>query len=156
MTASTGSRRMPGARSRRRWRNGGGPVTTERARVFDLATRVHGMVRDYVRWRTAAKSGIEEDFAAWTTTDGDRRTVNAPQAYREARERVCEDAFLAMRACRSRQDFVAYFTGTICAAPQFLPAEEFRGIAAALLADEDRWEEIRALSMLALSGLRRV
>lgn len=132
-------------------------MNLEEVRVFDLATRVQSMIRDYVRYRATTKTGTEEDFARWTVIGADgRRSVNAPQEYRDARERICEDAFLSMRGCRSRQDFVTYFTGTVCAAPQYLPADEFRGIAEALLADDERWEEIRALSMLALSGLRRI
>jgi CRISPR-associated protein Cmx8 len=132
-------------------------MMTQHPTTFDLAARVRSMMSQYVRRRTVAKCGIEENFPAWTTVDANgRRTVNPPQPYREARERVCQDAFLAMRACRSRQDFATYFTGTICAVPQFLPEEEFRGIAAALLADDDRWEDVRTLAMLALSDLSRV
>jgi CRISPR-associated protein Cmx8 len=132
-------------------------MTTEQPPAFDLATRIRGMMRQYVLQRTEAKCGIKEDRAAWTTTGVDgRRVVNPPQPYREARERVCQDAFLAMRACRSRQDFATYFTGTICAVPQFLPEAEYRGVAAVLLADDDRWEDMRTLAMLALSDLSRV
>ena len=71
-----------------------------------------------------------------------------PQEYREAREKVCSDAFLAMRGRRD-QEFVEYFTGTICSVPQYLSQEEYIAVARALMTD---WERIKILSMLALSA----
>ncbi len=117
---------------------------------FDLSTRVNDMVRAYVLRRTEARSAMRwEDYTK--LSDNDPRRAN----YRDAREKVCADAFLALRSRRSRQDFVEYFTGTICSVPQYLPQGDYHGLAGALLA-ADGWEEVKALSMLALSGLARL
>lgn len=110
-----------------------------------LSQRVHGLVKAYVHRKSKTKSGIE-----WS---GDRN--NVPARYREIREKVCADAFLRLRACKAREDFVSYFTGTICSVPQFLPEAEYQTVADAILTEE-RWEEVKALTMLALSGLSNV
>jgi CRISPR-associated protein Cmx8 len=117
------------------------------------------MIAEYVYRRTERRSGIKwDDFKDRRVTDPEsgRTHVDVPVAYREAREKVCTDAFLAMRAWKSREDFVTYFTGTICAEAQFLPFADFQELAAALLGNDDRWEQVKALSMLALSALSRV
>ncbi|OQW34297.1 MAG: hypothetical protein A4E19_02215 [Nitrospira sp. SG-bin1] len=110
-----------------------------------LSQCIHGLVKAYVYRKSKAKSGIE-----W---DGDRN--NVPAKYRDAREKVCRDAFLRLRACKAKEDFVSYFTGTICSVPQYLPEAEYQTVADAMLTDE-RWEEVKALAMLALSGFSNV
>ncbi len=123
----------------------------------ELPRRVHDLVRAYVFRRTEEKSKVSWDsFRDRKVTDpSGRERINVPQAYSEAREKVCKDVFLRMRACRAREDFVAYFTGTICSVPQYLPDAEYQLMANAVL-DEDRWEEVKALAMLTLSALSRV
>lgn len=127
--------------------------------VVDLSRRVHSMMTEYARRRTERRCGQKwEDFKDRRITDpatGHTR-IDVPQDYQEARVKVCQDAFLAMRACKSREDFVAYFTGTICAEPQFLPMADYQELASALLSQGDDWESVKALSMLALSALSRV
>ncbi len=121
---------------------------TEKVPAFDLARRVRDMVTQYVYRRAELKSGIErKDITDWR---------NVPERYASAQQGVCESAFLTMRACRSREDFVAFFTGTICSVPQFLPEQDYRGLAEALLSDDDRWEEVKALAMLTVSALSRI
>jgi CRISPR-associated protein Cmx8 len=118
--------------------------------AFELSTRVNDMVRAYVLRRTEAKGEMKwEDYT--TLSDGDPRRAK----YRDAREKVCADAFFALRSRRARQDFVEYFTGTICSVPQYLPPGDYAGLARALLA-ADHWEEVKALAMLALAGLARL
>jgi len=118
--------------------------------AFDLGTRVNDMVHAYVLRRTEVRSDMKwAEYRALSDHDPRR------DAYRDARERVCTDAFLAIRSRRSRQDFVEYFTGTICSVPQYLPPGEYTGLAGALLSP-DRWEEVKALTMLALAGLARL
>lgn len=111
-----------------------------------LAKRVHDMVRAYVMRKTEdrARGVTWEEFKGGNDPEKKRK-------YREAREKICKDAFLALRGRRAQEDFVNYFTGTICSVPQFLPESEYQSIARVLLAE--RWEEIKTLSMLALSGL---
>jgi len=123
-----------------------------------LSQRVHGLVKTYVYRKSESKSGIKwDDFKDKKVKDKStgKEQISVPQRYREVREKVCTDAFLRLRACKAREDFVSYFTGTICSVPQFLPEAEYQTVADAILADE-RWEEVKALAMLALSGLSNV
>jgi CRISPR-associated protein Cmx8 len=134
-------------------------MTETTVTVVDLSRRVHDMIAQYVNRRTERRSGIKwDEFKDRRVTDPStgRTRLDVPTQYREAREKVCMDAFLAMRACHSREDFVAYFTGTICAEPQYLPMADYQELAEALLGGDDRWEQVKALSMLALSALQRV
>lgn len=137
----------------------GGTMSSTTGMTFDLSKRVHDMIRAYVSQRTEVKSGIAwADFKDRKVTDPTtgRTRIDVPQRYREVRERVWQDAFLSLRACRSREDFVAYFTGTICAVPQYLPMEDYQALAEVLLGDDDSWERVKSLAMLALSAVSRV
>jgi CRISPR-associated protein Cmx8 len=105
--------------------------------------------------KSESKSRIKwDDFKAKKIKDEwtGKERIDVPKRYRDAREKICADAFLRLRACKAREDFVSYFTGTICSVPQFLPETEYQIVADAILTDE-RWEEVKALTMLALSGL---
>jgi len=113
-----------------------------------LEKRIYDMVGAYVRFKTEAKSGVKwADFKDKKTPEG---KLTIPSAYLEARQKICADAFLAMRS-RREQDFIEYFTGTVCSVPQFLPAEDYVFVSQALLEDQG-WEKIKALSMLALAA----
>lgn len=113
-----------------------------------LEKRVYDMIGVYVRSKTEGKSGIKwADFKDKKTADG---KLEVPSAYIEARMEVCRDVFLAMRS-RREQDFIEYFTGTICSVPQFLPPEDYVFVSQALLEDGG-WEKVKALSMLALAA----
>jgi CRISPR-associated protein Cmx8 len=139
------------AREARREREGA-MTSGEAAPDAELAERIHAMVRTYVMRKTEARCGISWDsFKDRRTQD---KKLDVPKPYRDARRKVCMDAFLALRSRNAREDFVAYFTGTICSVPQFLPKEEYAAVAEALLSD--RWEEARALAMLALSACSHV
>ncbi|MEX0762321.1 MAG: hypothetical protein WD208_12395 [Dehalococcoidia bacterium] len=134
-------------------------MTEQQTEAFDLARRVRDMVSAYVYKRTDARSNVQwADFKnRWITneaTGSKRRDV--PQAYLAAREKVCRETFLALRSRRNREDFVAYFTGTICSVPQFLPESEYQGIATAMLERSDAWEDVKSLSMLAVSSLAHI
>jgi len=123
-----------------------------------LSQRVHSLVKAYVYRKSESKSGMKwDDFKNKKVKDEStgKERINVPKRYREVREKVCADAFLRLRACKAREDFVSYFTGTICSVPQFLPEAEYQIVADAILTDE-RWEEVKALTMLALSGLSNV
>ncbi len=109
-----------------------------------LAKRVYDLIRHYIWIKSESKSGRKvKSFAK--TKEG--KTIY-PKEYREAVEKVSMDAFLAMRG-RREQDFVEYFTGTICSIPQFLPEKDFLLVSQALI---DDWEKVKALSMLAISA----
>jgi CRISPR-associated protein Cmx8 len=100
-------------------------------------------VRAYVNQRVKARASITfEDFKASGYKD---------ERYREAVNKVCMDAFLAIRARKDQRDFLTYFTGTICSVPQVLPEDEFQQLSSALLHPE-AWEDVKSLAMLALSA----
>jgi CRISPR-associated protein Cmx8 len=116
-----------------------------------LPLLIHRLVQRYVQRKTEEKSGLRWDsFKDRKTKDEKtgRERVDVPQAYREAREKVAADAFLAMRS-RREQDFVDYFTATVCSVGQRLREEEYRTVADALLL---RPEEVKTLTLLALSA----
>lgn len=111
-----------------------------------LALRIYQLIRTYVNLKTEEKSGKKyKDFQALRD---EKKRILYPQEYREARAKVCSDAFLAMRGRRD-QDFIEYFTGTICSVPQFMAEVDFVAVAGALMKD---WEKTKILSMLALSA----
>ena len=113
-----------------------------------LEKRVYDMIGSYVRQKTEAKSKIKwSDFKDKRTPEG---KMAIPPEYIEARQKVCMDAFLAMRS-RREQEFIEYFTGTICSVPQFLPSDDYIFVSQALL-EENGWEKVKTLSMLALSA----
>ncbi|WP_025322480.1 type I-MYXAN CRISPR-associated protein Cmx8 [Deferrisoma camini] len=119
---------------------------SEEERIDALALRVHRLIRGYVNARTEERSG--KKYKDFKNNRDDKGRVIYPKEYREAREKVCSDAFLAMRGRRD-QDFVEYFTGTICSVPHYLPEDDYLAVAQALLAD---WQTVKTLSMLALSA----
>ncbi|HEW79298.1 MAG TPA: type I-MYXAN CRISPR-associated protein Cmx8 [Phycisphaerales bacterium] len=119
-------------------------MKTEEGRDDLLARRIHDLIRQYVRRKAESKSG--KNVKNFEKT-GDNKTLY-PQDYREAVEKVSMDAFLSMRG-RREQDFVEYFTGTICSVPQFLPEDDFLLVSQALISE---WERVKALSMLAISA----
>ena len=124
----------------------------------DVAERIFQLARTYVQTRTERKCGIAwSDFKDRRITDPatNKSRIDVPTKYREARESVTTHAFLRIRACHCREDFIDYFTGTLCSVPQYLPQEEFAQVSKALL-DADRWEDVKSLTMLALSGLSHV
>ena len=113
-----------------------------------LEKRIYDMIGAYVRHKTEAKANLKwSDFKDKKTPDG---KMAIPPAYIEARQKICMDAFLAMRS-RREQEFIEYFTGTICSVPQFLPADDYVFVTQALL-EENGWEKVKTLAMLALSA----
>jgi CRISPR-associated protein Cmx8 len=117
----------------------------------NLQKRVYDMVAAYVYRKTEARCGI-----TWETIKDHLKVESHHQVqqYREAREKICSGAFLAVRSRKSREEFTNFFTGTICSVPQFLPQDEYDAVAEALLGD--KWEDVKSLSMLALAGLSRI
>lgn len=123
----------------------------------EIASRIFRLVWAYVVVRAERKTGIPwdsfKDKRTKDETTGKER-MDVPEKFREAKESIATQAFLRARACRSRQDFVDFFTGTLCSVPQFLPREEYEAISVALL-DDDRWEDLKSLTMLALSSVSK-
>ena len=109
---------------------------------------IHRMVGSYVRQKAEEKSNRKwNDIKDKKTPEG---KIDIPREYREARQKICMDAFLAMRS-RQDQEFISYFAGTICSIPQFLPQDDFVFVSQSLL-EQGGWEKVKTLSMLALSA----
>lgn len=125
----------------------GGQTMTSETKDDRLARRVYDVVRTYVTRRTEEKSGIA--FDSFKDKKNDKGQIITPTPYRDAKEKVCLDAFLAIRG-RNDQDFVEYFAGTICSVPQFLSSDDFVDLSRALFED---WEKTKTLSLLALSAV---
>ncbi|CAK8718722.1 Type I-MYXAN CRISPR-associated protein Cmx8 [Candidatus Electrothrix laxa] len=115
-----------------------------------LALRVRNIVRQYVQRKVEKKTGIS--FRALLKDEGER--VIYPAAYKEAVEKICMDIFLAMRD-RKGQDFVAYFTETLCSEPQCLPEGDFLFISQALIHEQDKMKNLSLLAVSACSYLPR-
>ncbi len=111
-----------------------------------LAVYVYRLIGTYANLKTEERSG--KKFKDFRDRKDEKGRILFPQEYRDAREKVCGDAFLAIRGRRD-QDFIEYFAGSICSVPQFIREEEYVAIAGALISD---WERVKTLSMLALSA----
>ena len=109
-----------------------------------LARRIYQIIREYVFYKTDARSSVKyKDLPR-----NEKNHVQYDSRYREAREKVTSDAFLAMRSRRA-EDFVEYFTGTICSVPHFVQEPEYLDLTHALIQTPDI---VKNLSMLALSA----
>jgi CRISPR-associated protein Cmx8 len=118
-----------------------------------LPLLIHRLVQNYVNRRTEEKCGKKwEDFKDKKIKDEKtgRERIDIPEDYREARERIASGVFLEMRSRRER-DFVSHFTATFCYFKQYLPEDDFRIVAQALL-ERDGWEQVKTLTLLALSA----
>lgn len=115
-----------------------------------LAMVVHRLVREYANRRTEEKSG--EKYEDFKIKKDDKGRIIYPKKYADDREDICRDAFLAMRG-RGEQDFVEYFTGTICSVAQYLPEDDYLVVSRALMTQP---ETVKTLSMLAVSAVSSV
>lgn len=112
----------------------------------ELAVGIYKLIRSYANQRAESKSG--KKYSDFKNSKDDEGRVQYPADYLEARQKICAEAFLAMRSRRST-DFIEYFSGTICSVPQYLPQDEYLIISRALATD---WQTVKTLSMLALSA----
>lgn len=122
----------------------GGEKMSEEGKDSQLSVRIYDLIRQFVRLKAESKSGL----VLKKFQKDDKGRIIYPGDYREGVEKVCSDAFLAMRG-RKDQDFVEYFTGTICSVPQYLVKDDFLLVSQVLL---DDWERVKTLSMLAISA----
>lgn len=116
-----------------------------------LPLLIHRLVQAYINRRTEEKSGKKwEDFKDKKIKDEKtgKERIDIPADYREAREKLASGIFLEMRS-RREQEFVDHFTGTFCSVKQYLPEEDFRIVAEALLTQP---EKVKTLTLLALSA----
>lgn len=126
-------------------------LATEKPRP-KLESLIYGLVRTYVNRKTENKSNIKWEDIINRPKIKDEKTgrerLDIPKDYSEIREKIVSDAFLSMRS-RREQDFVDYFTATICSVAQYLPAEDFPVVAQALIQEP---ETVKTITLLALSA----
>ena len=96
---------------------------------------VFQIAKQYVSRKVSMKDGLK-----WDSQEKSK--------YKDAVEKTARSAFLAIRS-RTNEDFIEYFTGTLCSVPQFLPKENFELLSKALLEDS---KHIRTLTLMALSA----
>jgi CRISPR-associated protein Cmx8 len=135
--------------------------TAEQKEPDRLALIVRRLVNRYVEGRAEAKTGLKvKDFPKEKIKDGERERRIYPETFREAQQRVCSDAFLAMRS-RHDSDFVEYFVGSVCSVSQYLPPEDYQFLTTILLRRNPTtpvgalplsWEDVKALAMMAISA----
>ena len=131
----------------------------EEERLKYLSVIIQRLVRQYVEGRAEAKTGKKVKDFQKETIEGKVRRIY-PKEFREAQQRVCSDAFLAIRS-RHDQDFVEYFAGSVCSVAQFLRPEEYQFLIQTLMTRPDpnpvgrkslSWEDIKAIAMIAISA----
>jgi len=108
---------------------------------------IFNLVREYVEAKTSAKTAIQKP----KFKKGDPYW-KAPPNYEDECQKICSKIFFRLRACKSRADFMRYFTDTLCSVPHGLSKEKYQLIASVLM-DEDQWLDMKSLTMLALSKL---
>ena len=128
-------------------------------RLKQLGLIIQRLVTKYVEGRAESKTGKRVKEFPKATIDGKERRV-FPTEFREAQQRVCSDAFLAIRS-RHDQDFVEFFAGSICSVAQYLSPEEYQFLIKTLMTKPDpklirhdvlSWEDVKSIAMIAISA----
>jgi CRISPR-associated protein Cmx8 len=114
-----------------------------------LAVLINRLIRNYLYRRAEERSGV--DLEKYQTDKG-IDWAKVPADFNEAKQKFAEGAFLEFRS-RREQAFVDHFVATFCSVKQFLSDEDYQMVAAALLdRDTDRREDVKTLTLLALSA----
>jgi len=106
-----------------------------------LADEIYRLTQTYVNRRTS-------DRCHGATWDDYKNGKCNKQEFREAREKICQEVFLALRG-RDNEEVVSYFVGTLCSVPQNLNQQKFLTVSQQLLTDPLK---VKTLAMLALSA----
>ncbi len=97
---------------------------------------IYWMIRNYISMKLASKYGLRKE---------EIKTVK----YAEMKEKLSKETFLAIRS-RTGDDFISYFSSSICSVGQYMNEERFLTLTKALF---DETDKVRTLSMLALSAV---
>lgn len=115
----------------------------------EIDVLIYRLVRKFVNVKGAARVGLDwDDLLKKKKVVDDKEQLDLPQAFIESRQKLAASEFLAMRSRRD-QDFVDYFTMSICSVGQYLPQDDFATVAKALLTQPDN---VKTLTLLALSA----
>lgn len=138
------------------------PDLSDEDKIRHLSLLLRRLMARYVDSRAASKLGLKFDKIPKKLVDGKRRLDPPdPGKYREAQQRVCSDAYLAMRS-KHDQDFVEFFAGSVCSVAQYLTQGDYQFLTEILLTNPDRsnpvgpkrlcWEDIKTIAMFAVSA----
>jgi len=137
-----------------------------------LGIVIHRLVDGYVERRAEKKTAIkvatltkapvrDKDGEPLKRKSGEPLMLPVfPKEFREAQQRICSDAFLAIRS-RHDQDFVEYFAGTICSVEHQLSHANYQFLVRVLMTSPDPdpvgekrlcWEDVKAMAMIAFSA----
>lgn len=137
-----------------------------------LGVVIHRLVDGYVERRAEKKTAIkvatltkapvrDKDGEPLKRKSGEPLMLPVfPKEFREAQQRICSDAFLAIRS-RHDQDFVEYFAGTICSVEHQLSHANYQFLVRVLMTSPDPdpvgekrlcWEDVKAMAMIAFSA----
>ncbi|MGH9962557.1 MAG: type I-MYXAN CRISPR-associated protein Cmx8, partial [Pyrinomonadaceae bacterium] len=120
--------------------SGAVPTDSGNAATLSCEALVYRVVSFYLQRKLKSKYQLE-----WSAV---KDNPGKTSEYREMKEKVARDAFLAIRS-RSGLDFADYFASTLCSVSQPLSEQQYVSLAQALYDDTDR---VRTLTMLALSA----
>jgi CRISPR-associated protein Cmx8 len=121
------------------------PAAAGEVPMPELPLLIHRLVGKYVNFKAKAKCNIPKEKKLQELSEEQRQAV-----YKE-KKKYAADAFLAIRSRRD-QDFVDYFTASICSVGQYFKnTAEFQRVAEALLDSEER-DNVKTLTLLALSA----
>lgn len=116
---------------------------SEPEKATSLEAIVFKIARAYVLGRLKSKYDLD-----WTNAS---KSEDGKSSYNDKKDKIAREAFLSVRS-RTGADFVAYFTGTLCSINQRIGQDGYLTMAQALR-DEARLEQIRSLTLLALSAV---
>lgn len=114
-----------------------------------LSTLLNKVVYAYVTTRAKQKSGIDPEDKKFKTGEDKIDWDRVPKEFKDERAEAAQSLFLEFRS-RREQAFVHHFAQTFFACKQFLTNEESNRLATLLL-DRDRLDDVKTLTLLALS-----
>lgn len=120
--------------------NEGQPTRKDYKEPNTLEEAIYSMVGQYLSKKLKSKYDLE-----WKEGLSDA----IKDDYRRRREKIATEAFLQIRSRTNSQDFVSFFTSSICSVSQFLPEGAYRVVADSLM---HKPEDVRNLTLLALSA----
>ena len=126
------------------------PLTPPDGESPPLTSIINRLVRNYVFRRAEERSGI--DLGSYRE-EGRINWERVPRSFNDEKAKVAESLFLEFRS-RREQTFVDHFAQTFFAVPQYLSDSDRdqEQIARALVYDRGRIDEIKTLTLMALSA----
>lgn len=116
-----------------------------------IETLIFRLVSNYVSRKLKAKYDLEWKTEWKGLKSEDLAKQPEYKKYSEMKAKVAKSAFLDVRSRTEQWDFIKYFTGTLCSVPQYMGTDSYVQLAKDLY-DENEYEKVRTLTLLALSA----